>query len=76
MGADPGDCARDNDGGQVGWSADLLTKVAEGVVRDLSGTLQNYKFRAVASPLRIEIQLIGEACSRMKLSLILLRYHA
>ena len=34
-GADPGDCAGNDDGGEVGWAADLLAQVAEGVVRYL-----------------------------------------
>ena len=59
--ADPGDCAGNDDGGEVGWAADLLAQVAEGVVGYLRRTFQDHKFRAVASPLRVEIQLISEA---------------
>ena len=68
LGADRGDRARDDYGGQVGWSADLLTQAAEGVFRDLRNLPESRPCRS--EPLGIEIQLISEDHSRVKFSLI------
>ena len=54
-----------NVNGELGWAADLLAQVAEGVVGYFRRTFQDHKFRAVASALRVEIQLISEANSLM-----------
>ena len=52
--------AGNDDGGEVGWAADLLVQVAEGVVGYLRRPFQDQKFRAISSPLWVAIRLISE----------------